>query len=88
MANGSITIRLSEKDIEMIDKKVKEGYFTSRSDLIRYYVRQQLTDWDEIERRRDEMARKMDEKGITREALRKSLKKAHKEVYKEVYGDD
>ena len=88
MANGSITVRLSEKDIEMIDRKVKDGYFTSRSDLIRYYVRHHLVDWDEIERRRDEMARIMDEKGITRESLRKSLKKAHKEVYKEVYGDD
>ena len=88
MANGSITIRLSRNDIEMIDRKVEQGYFTSRSDVVRHSIRVHLTRMDEIEKRRDEMAKTALEKGITREAVRASQKKARKKVYKEVYGDD
>ena len=42
MTNVSITIRLSPKDIELIDEMVEKGYFTNRSDAIRNSMRTHL----------------------------------------------
>jgi len=88
MSNESITIRLSPKDVNMIDSKVKDGHFTSRSDLIRYSIRHVLT---EMEIREQNLALLRDlarSKGITSESMREAVRRSRKEVYREVYGDE
>ena len=87
MQNSSVTVRLSPRDVEMMDKKVCEGYFTSRSDIIRYSLRHLMAELEEKERRLDLLARIADEKEITMDDVRDAVRKARKEVYKEVYGD-
>ncbi len=72
----------------MIDEKVKGGYFTSRSDVIRYSVRKQLETMESIDAFRERLSRIADEKGITAEDIRQDVREARKVVYKEVYGDD
>ena len=42
MTNVSITIRLSPRDIALIDNRVRKGYFTNRSDAIRNSIRTHL----------------------------------------------
>jgi Arc/MetJ-type ribon-helix-helix transcriptional regulator len=88
MSNETITIRLSPRDVDMIDSKVKDGHFTSRSDLIRYSIRHVL---NEMEVREQNLALFQDlarSKGITRESLQKSIRGSREEVYEEVYGRD
>ena len=87
LQNSSVTVRLSPRDVEMMDKKIIEGYFTSRSDIIRYSIRHLMDELDEKERRLDLLARIADEKDITMGDVREAVRKARKEVYKEVYGD-
>ena len=87
MQNSSVTVRLSPRDVEMMDKKIIEGYFTSRSDIIRYSIRHLMDELDEKERRLDLLARIADEKDITMEDVREAVREARKEVYREVYGD-
>lgn len=88
MSNETITIRLSPKDVDMIDSKVKEGHFTSRSDLIRYSIRHVL---NEMEVREQNLAFLKDltaYKRITRDSLRRSIRESREEVFEEVYGND
>lgn len=87
LQNSSVTVRLSPRDVEMMDKKIIEGYFTSRSDIIRYSIRHLMDELDEKERRLDLLARIADEKDITMEDVREAVREARKEVYREVYGD-
>lgn len=87
MSNETITIRLSPRDVDMIDSKIKEGLFTSRSDLIRYSIRHVL---NEMEIREQNLALLRDlasSKGITKDSLGNVLKETREEVFKEVYGD-
>ena len=88
MSNASITVRLAPHDIKIIDKKIEEGIFTSRSDVIRYSIRHTLSEIDSNERNLDILAELAKERKITKKDVRKALKKAHIEVYQEVYGDD
>ena len=88
MSNASITVRLAPHDIKIIDKKIDEGMFTSRSDVIRYSIRHTLSEIDSNERNLDILAEIAKERKITKKDVRKALKKAHIEVYQEVYGDD
>ena len=88
MTNNSITIRLAPKDIEQIDDKVEEGYFTSRSDMIRTSVRHYINELGNIPPVIEEMGRKADEKGITRDKIVKAARKARKQIYREEYDND
>jgi Arc/MetJ-type ribon-helix-helix transcriptional regulator len=88
MTNNSITIRLAPKDIEQIDNKVEEGYFTSRSDMIRTSVRHYINELGNIPPVIEEMGRKADEKKITKDKIVKAARKARKQVYREEYGND
>lgn len=87
MQNSSVTVRLSPRDVEMMDNKINEGYFTNRSDVIRYSLRHLMHELEEKERRLDILAKIADEKEITMGDVRDAVRKARKEVYKEVYGD-
>ena len=88
MKNGSITVRLSHQDIKMIDKKIIEGYFTSRSDVIRHSIRRTLNELDAKKRNLEIIADIAESKNITMNKVRKSLKSIHRETYRDVYGDD
>ncbi len=88
MGNNSITIRLAPKDIEQIDGKIEEGYFTSRSDMIRTSVRHYINELNNLPPIIEEMSRKADKKRISRDKIVKAARKARKQVYKEEYGND
>jgi len=88
MSNASITVRLAPHDIKIMDKKIEEGIFTSRSDVIRYSIRHTLSEIDSKEKNLEILAEIAKERKITKEAVRKAIKKAHTDVYREVYGDD
>ena len=88
MSNASITVRLAPHDIKIMDKKIEEGIFTSRSDVIRYSIRHTLSEIDSKEKNLEILAEIAKERKITKEDVRKAIKKAHTKVYREVYGDD
>ena len=87
MANNSITVRLSPHDIGLIDKKIKEGYFTSRSDVIRYSIRHLLHELESREHNLDILADIAGSKDITMEDIRKAIRKERKETYEDVYSE-
>ena len=88
MSNGSITVRLAEKDIEGIDRLVSQGRFTSRSDLVRTAVRRIVDPDEELLRMIEENGRRADAEGLTIEDIVKEVRKVRKELYEEMYGDD
>ncbi|MCU0800119.1 MAG: ribbon-helix-helix domain-containing protein [Candidatus Thermoplasmatota archaeon] len=88
VANETITVRLSPKDIETINRSIDEGLFTSRSDLVRYSVRHTLMQMNESERRFELIKDFAKGKKIPRGAVNRSLKGARRKVHREVYGDD
>jgi Arc/MetJ-type ribon-helix-helix transcriptional regulator len=85
MSNETITIRLSPRDVDLIDKRIEDGHFTSRSDAIRYFIRHVLNDMEERESRLKELEQVAQAKGITKDSSRKAVKKARKEVHEEIY---
>jgi len=86
MSNASITVRLSSHDIGLIDKKIMEGYFTSRSDVIRYSIRYMLHELEPRERKLDILADIAGSKDITMDDIRKAIRKERRETYEDVYG--
>ena len=88
VVNNSITVRLSPNDIKMIDRKIVEGYFTSRSDIIRYSIRRTIQDLESREQRLEELARLVQDKNISIKDIKKALKTAHKNTYRDMYGQD
>ena len=86
--NESITIRFAEEDLKQIDKKIKEGKFTSRSDFIRYAVRHNLFELNKLETNLDILADIAEEKKISMKDIRKSVRKTRRKVHREVYGND
>ncbi len=88
MANDSITIRFARKDLERIDEMVHQGYYTSRSDLIRTGVRHLIFDMAKAEEKLEGSRRFAEENGITMEDIRKTIREVRPQLYKDVYGDD
>ena len=88
LTNAAITVRLSPVDVHSIDKKIMEGYFTSRSDVIRYSIRYLMNELDAKERNLSFLREKAIEKGISLDGITEAVRTARKEVYREVYGDD
>ena len=88
MKNSSVTVRLSPRDIGRMDKRIDEGYFTSRSDFIRHSLRHLMHELEEKERRLDLLSQIADKKNITMEDVRDAVRKARKEANEEVYGND
>jgi len=88
MTNETITVRLSPKDIETIDRSIEEGHFTSRSDLVRYSVRHTLMQMNESDRKFELIKEFAKGKRIDRASVTKALKDARKKVHEDVYGDD
>ena len=72
----------------MIDKKIHEGYFTSRSDVIRYSIRYLINDLESKERRLEIFRERAAKENISMKEIIEAVRKARKEVYLEVYGDD
>ena len=88
MANETITVRLSPKDIEVMDRSIEEGYFTSRSDLVRYSVRHTMMEMNAKERDFELIREFAKEKRIDKNTVTKTLRSARKRIHREVYGDD
>ena len=88
MPNNSITVRLSPNDIKMIDKKIIEGFFTNRSDVIRYSIRRTIQNLDLKENNLDILASIAQDKQISIKDIQKALKTAHLETYRDMYGED
>ena len=80
MSNESITIRFAENDLNQIDKKIKEGKFTSRSDFIRYAVRHNLFEMGKLESNLDILSDIAKERQITVDKIRKSVRSVRKKV--------
>lgn len=47
MKNKSVTANISEREVWLLDKLVEEGYYCSRSDAVRAFVRYGLNDFKE-----------------------------------------
>ena len=88
MTNVSVSVRLAPNDIALIDKRVNEGIFTNRSDVVRHSIRQCLYEFEKREKILKQVADIATEKRITMDDIRKSIRETRKEVYGEVYGDD
>lgn len=72
----------------MIDRKIIEGFFTNRSDVIRYSIRRTIQDLESKEHKLDELASRARDKNISIKDIQKALKTAHKETYRDMYGQD
>lgn len=88
MTNKSITLRLSPYDLSLIDKKIMEGYFTSRSDAIRHSIRYLLHQFESKENNINILGDIAKDNNLKMTDIRKALKKVHKDSYREVYGND
>ncbi len=88
MTNNSITVRLSPNDIKMIDRKIVEGFFTNRSDVIRYSIRRTIQDLEAKEHNLDELASLTQDRGISIRDIQKALRNAHRDTYSDMYGQD
>ena len=88
MTNNSITVRLSPNDIKMIDKKIVEGFFTCRSDVIRYSIRRTIQDLESKEHNLGDLVSLAQDKKISIKDIQKALKTTHKETYRDMYGQD
>lgn len=88
MSTRSITTRFSIRDLKGLDKLVKKGYFTNRSDAIRTSVRFYLQmDKIDIPPIIKEMSAVADRVGITREDIVETSRKVRRQIYEEEYGD-
>jgi Arc/MetJ-type ribon-helix-helix transcriptional regulator len=72
----------------MIDRKIVEGYFTSRSDIIRYSIRRTIEDIDKKDHKLDELANLAQDKKISIKDVKNALETAHKDTYRDMYGQD
>ncbi|MCK5772597.1 MAG: ribbon-helix-helix protein, CopG family [Thermoplasmata archaeon] len=86
MTNVSITIRLSPKDIALIDNRVKKGYFTNRSDAIRNSIRTHLRKLGGSGDEERPRPRSQFEKYLRPEKERKV--DLHERVFSDTFGDD
>lgn len=87
MSNGSITVRLSPHDLILIDKRVKEGYFTSRSDVIRYSIRHTLQEFSKKEEKLAILSDIASSRSISMKTVRKAVRTEHDSTYEDVYGE-
>ena len=87
MSNDSITVRLSPHDLILIDKRVKEGYFTSRSDVIRYSIRHTLQEFLKNEEKLAILSDIASSRSISMKTVRKAVLAEHDSTYEDVYGE-
>ncbi len=88
MSGSTIGIRLADHDVERIDRRIKEGYYTSRSDFIRASVREKIRELDEREGHASLLRDMARERGITDEDVIKAARKVRKEMYAREFPDD
>ncbi|MCI0480851.1 MAG: ribbon-helix-helix domain-containing protein [Candidatus Dadabacteria bacterium] len=88
MSNSTITVRLSDQDIRLIDKNITDGRYTSRSDVIRTSIRQTLRDSQLADERLTLLAELAKSKRLTQGRIDKDLRAVRRKLYKEEYPDD
>jgi len=88
MANSTIGIRLSDYDVERMDRTIKDGYFTSRSDFIRESVREKLKELEEKEGYAYIIRRVAKERGINDVDVIEAARKARKDLYSKEFEND
>jgi len=88
MSNSTITVRLSEHDIQLIDKNITDGRYTSRSDVIRTSIRQTLRESQLADERLKLLAELAKSKHLTQDRINKDVRTVRHKLYKEEYPDD
>jgi len=88
MASSTIGIRLSDYDVERMDRTIKDGYFTSRSDFIRVSIREKLKQVEDKEGYAYIIRRIARERGISDDDVIEAARKARKDLYSKEFNDD
>ena len=79
----AIPAKFTRKDIDLMDQFIKEGYFSTRSDLVRTSVRHYLHELSLREIRKNIKPKKLSKKDIEEEL--KEIKKIRKDLWKKKY---
>jgi len=88
MTSSTIGIRFAEHDVEKIDRRIKDGYYTSRSDFIRASVREKLKELDQREGHAFILREITRKRGITDEDVIESAKSVRERMYSKEFTDD
>ena len=88
MSGSTIGIRFAENDVEKIDRRIKDGYYTSRSDLIRASVREKLKELDQREGHAFMLREIARNRGITDEDVIESARSVRERMYAREFPDD
>ena len=87
--NGSITARLTGKDIKKIDSLILAGLYNNRSDFLKYAARHLLREEaSEIPDLISRLQAQAKEKHISKEKILKDIHKVRQQLYSESFGDE
>jgi Arc/MetJ-type ribon-helix-helix transcriptional regulator len=87
--NGSITARLTGKDIKKIDSLIMAGLYNNRSDFLKYAARHLLREEaPEIPDLISRLQAQAKEKHISKEKILKDIHKVRQQLYLESFGDE
>lgn len=87
--NGSITARLTGKDIKKIDSLILAGLYNNRSDFLKYAARHLLREEaPEIPDMISRLQAQAKEKHISKEKILKDINKVRQQLYLESFGDE
>ena len=87
--NGSITARLTDKDIKKIDSLIMSGLYNNRSDFLKYAARHLLREEaPEIPDLISRLQAQAKEKHISKEKILKDIHKVRQQLYLESFGDE
>jgi putative addiction module CopG family antidote len=75
----SVQIRLSDEQLKLIDRKVKEGRYPSRSEAIRDYLRKAQL-WEALEK----LLELGDREGESEEEVASNLARIREKVYRQM----
>ena len=87
--NGSITARLTGKDIKKIDSLILAGLYNNRSDFLkhaaRHLLREEAPEIPDLITRLQEQAK---DKHIYKYKILKDIRKVRQQLYSESFGDE
>ena len=87
--NGSITARLTGKDIKKIDSLILAGQYNNRSDFLkhaaRHLLREEAPEIPDLITRLQAQAK---DKHISKEKILKDIRNVRRQLYSESFGDE
>lgn len=87
--NGSITARLTGKDIKKIDSLIMAGLYNNRSDFLKHAARHLLREEaPEIPDMILRLQSKAKDKHISKEKILKDIRIVRQQLYSESFGDE